>query len=86
MELHWPRKQIQQKTNNILLTDSNLRNLLKAWPAAPREVQDHRELVLSEQAAAVLQTAGQVLVVNEDKLQPDTDARLSGTNWIREPL
>ena len=64
----------------------NLRDPLEAGPAAPREVQDDRELVLPEQTAAVRQAARQVLVVNEDKLHPDSDARLSGTKRISEPF
>ena len=66
--------------------NSDLRDLLEAGPSAPAEVKDCGELVLAEEAAAVPQAAGEVLVVNEDKLHPDPDTRLGGTKGISEPL
>ena len=74
------------KTVQCLSVDPDLRDPLEAGPAAPCEVQDDRELVLPEQTAAVRQAAGQVLVVNEDKLHPHSDARLGGTKGISEPF
>ena len=82
----WKANYNQTTHKNICQKNSDLRDLLEAGPSAPAEVKDCGELVLAEEAAAVTQAAGQVLVVNKDKLHPDPNSGLGGTKGISEPL
>ena len=58
---------------------------METGPASPAEVEDDGEPVLAEEAAAVGQAAGQVLVVYEHKLNPHANAGLGCAKGIREP-
>ena len=50
-----------------------LRHPPDGLPAAPRQVEDDGELLLAEEAAAVLQADPEVVVVNEHELHPEVE-------------
>ena len=56
-------------------------------PAAPREVEDDGELLLAEEAAAVLQADPEVVVVNEHELHPEVEPqpRLGRVEGLGQP-
>ena len=56
-------------------------------PAAPRQVEYDGELLLAEEAAAVLQTDPEVVVVNEHELHPEVEPqpRLGRVEGLGQP-
>ena len=56
-------------------------------PAAPRQVEDDGELLLAEEAAAVLQAGAEVVVVNEHELHPEVEPqpRLGSVEGLGQP-
>ena len=56
-------------------------------PAAPRQVEDDGELLLAEEAAALLQAGAEVVVVNEHELHPEVEPqpRLGSVEGLGQP-